>query len=56
MVGIGTGCFIQLPGDTKQRVLHPARVTGLADEIYIAEFEENGIPIEPGIDVNIDVL
>ncbi len=51
MVGIGVGCFLQLPGDSKQRVLHPARVTELADEIYTVESEENGLPVEPEMDV-----
>ena len=51
MVGIGTGCFIQLPGNSKQRVLHPARVVGLVDETYTVEAEKNDLPVEPDTDV-----
>ena len=51
MVGIGAGCFLQLPGDSKQRVLHPARMIGLADEIYTVESEENDLPVKPDMDV-----
>ncbi len=51
MVGIGTGCFLQLPGNSKQRVLHPVRVMGLADEIYTVESEEHGLPVKPDMDV-----
>ncbi|MFH1419374.1 MAG: PilZ domain-containing protein [Planctomycetota bacterium] len=51
MVGIGTGCFLQLPGESKQRVLHPARVVGLVDEIYTVESEERDLPVTPDMDV-----
>ena len=51
MVGIGTGCFLQLPGNSKQRVLHPVLVMGLADEICTVKPEENGLPIKSDMDV-----
>ena len=51
MVGIGTGCFLQLPGDSRNRVLHPALVVGLANEVYTVESEDNGLLVEPEMDV-----
>lgn len=51
MVGIGTGCFLQLPGDSRSRVLHPALVVGLANEVYTVESENNGLSVEPETDV-----
>ncbi len=51
MVGIGTGCFMQLPGNSKQRVLHPVRVIGLVDETYTVEAQEDDLLVKPNMDV-----
>jgi hypothetical protein len=47
MVGIGKGCFLQLPGAGKRRVLHPAKVLGFSDGVYTAEVENIDLAIEP---------
>lgn len=51
MVGIGTGCFILLPGDSRQGFLHPATVKGLSDDVYTVEAEENDLAVTPEMDV-----
>ncbi|MCP4590836.1 MAG: hypothetical protein GY842_08825 [bacterium] len=51
MVGIDSGFFLQLPGNSKQRVLHPAKVLGVADDVYTAEVEELDLAVEDGLDV-----
>lgn len=51
MVGIGTGFHFQLPSKSKQRILHPAKVVGLKDDVYTAEVEEQSLAIESELDV-----
>ncbi len=51
MVGNGSGFHFQLPGKSKQRILHPAKVVGLQDDTYTAEVEEGSLAVECGQDV-----
>ena len=53
MVGIGSGFHLQLPGKSKQRILHPAKVVELQDDTYTAEVEEQPLVVESGQDVLI---
>ena len=53
MVGNGSGFHFQLPGKSKQRILHPAKVVGLQDDTYTAEVEEGSLAVECGQDVLI---
>ncbi len=37
----GTGCFVQVPDDSSQRILHSAVVHGFANNTYTAELQED---------------
>lgn len=53
MIGIGTECFIQIPGDSKKRILYPFQVVGIADDSFVLESEENGLPIEAAMEIRL---
>ncbi|UCD76392.1 MAG: hypothetical protein JSV91_05590 [Phycisphaerales bacterium] len=52
MLTIDDGLFLQIPGDSGQRTLHPATVVDVRDNLYSVKLEEN-VPVEPGQDVLI---
>lgn len=51
MVGIGSGFFVQLPGNSKRRILHPAKLVGVKADVYTAEVEESELFIESGQEI-----
>lgn len=51
MVGIGYAFFFQLPGKSKKRILHPAKVIGAKDDNYTATVEEQDLSIQEDTDV-----
>ena len=51
MVGIGSGFFLQLPGNSKRRILHPAKLIGVNAEVYTAEIEEAELFLESGQEI-----
>ncbi len=48
MVGIGSGFFVQIPNNSGQRILHPAKVCGQVNDVLTAELEELDIEFEEG--------
>ena len=46
MLHIGTKMFMQIGGDSGQRILHPATVIEVEDGIITAEFEEEDLQVE----------
>jgi hypothetical protein len=53
MLTIGTGLFIQVPDETDQRILHPAKVTAVDGTLVTAQLEDEDVPVEPGQNVFI---
>jgi hypothetical protein len=51
MLASETKIFLNLPNDSKQRVLHPATVKETRKHGYTAELEESNIPLRPGQDL-----
>ena len=47
----GTGCFVQVPGESSQRILHSAVVQGFANNTYTAELQEDAALLETGQDI-----
>ncbi|MEE9129217.1 MAG: PilZ domain-containing protein [Phycisphaerales bacterium] len=47
----GTGCFVQVPDESSQRILHSAVVQGFATSAYSAELQEDAAPLESGQDI-----
>lgn len=47
----GTGCFVQVPDDSSQRILHTAVVQGFANNTYTAELQEDAALLETGEDI-----
>lgn len=47
----GTGCFVQVPDDSSQRILHSAVVQGFANNTYTAELQEDAALLESGQDI-----
>ena len=53
MLGIGGALFLQIPDESKRRILHPAKVVRLADDVYTAELEAQDLDIVDGQDLFI---
>ena len=53
MLSMGGAFFLQIPDESKRRILHPAKVVGLADGKYTAELEEQDLGIVDGQDLFI---
>lgn len=51
MVGFGYNFYLQLPGKSKQRILHLAKVIGMKESVYTAEVKELDLAVESGQDV-----
>ncbi|MCH7808162.1 MAG: hypothetical protein IIB60_02955 [Planctomycetes bacterium] len=51
MVGIGSGFFVQHPGNSKRRILHPAKLVGVQGDVYTAELEESELFLESGQEI-----
>lgn len=51
MVGIGSGFFLQHPGNSKRRILHPAKLVGVKADVYTAEVEESELFLESGQEI-----
>ena len=52
MVGIGVGFHFQLPGNSKQRILHPAKVLGCyKGGVYTAEVEDPALALKDGLEI-----
>ena len=51
MLGSGGSLFIQIPIRSKVRILHPAKVVALEDNIYTVQLEEEHLPLSDGQDV-----
>ena len=47
----GTGCFVQVPDESSQRILHSAVVQGFANNTYTAELQEDAALLESGQDI-----
>ena len=47
----GTGCFVQVPDESSQRILHSAVVQGFANNTYTAELQEDAALLETGQDI-----
>ncbi len=46
MLGVDKEFFLQISGESDRRILHPAKVVGVSDGLYTAEFEETDIEVE----------
>lgn len=53
MLGIDSGFFLLIPDGSKRRILHPAKVVGLKDNLYTARLEEEDLAVVDGQDVLI---
>ena len=53
MLGMGGAFFLQIPDESKRRILHPAKVVGFDGNTYTAELEEQDLDISEGRDVFI---
>ncbi len=51
MLSTKSGFFLRIPNECDERVLHPAKVVVVQDEIYTAQLEEAGLPLTAGQDV-----
>ena len=47
----GTGCFVQVPDESSQRILHSAVVQGFANNTYTADLQEDAALLESGQDI-----
>ncbi len=47
----GTGCFVQVPDESSQRILHSAVVQGFVNSTYTADLHEDAAPLESGQDI-----
>ncbi len=45
--------FIRLPSDSNERILHPAKLAGQENGIYMARLGEADLPLAEGLDVLI---
>ncbi len=48
---LGTGCFVQVPDESSQRILHSAVVQGFTNNTYTAELQEDAALLESGQDI-----
>ncbi len=48
---LGTGCFVQVPDESSQRILHSAVVQGFTNNTYTAELQEDAALVESGQDI-----
>lgn len=53
MLAVGNGFYIQILGESTQRVFHPAKLVGQTGNVCIAVLEEAGLGIEEGLDILI---
>ena len=49
----GTGCFVQVPDESSQRILHSVVVEGFTNNTYTAELQEDATLLESGQDIFI---
>ena len=47
MLNIDTELFVRIPQDFEQRILHPAKVTAIENDLYSFEFEESDLDLQP---------
>lgn len=52
MLSMDGGFFVQIPNGSK-RILHPATMIGVDDDVYTAELEEQDLPVADGQDILI---
>jgi hypothetical protein len=45
--------FLSIPNESVRRILHPGTVVSVEHDIYTAELEEEGVPLEEGQEVFI---
>ncbi len=45
MLTIDTAFFLQIPSNSKKRILHPAKIVGFTNDLYTAELEETDLPL-----------
>ena len=45
MLTIDAAFFLQIPSNSKKRILHPAKIVGFTKGLYTAELEEADLPI-----------
>ena len=45
MLTIDAAFFLQIPGNSKKRILHPAKIVGFTEGLHTAELEEADLPI-----------
>jgi len=53
MVGIDEGFFLQIPDESKHRILHGGTVKGITENLYSVTFEDGDLPIEDSQNVLI---
>lgn len=46
-----TGCFVQVPDESSQRILHSAVVQGFTNNTYTAELQDDAAPLKSGQDI-----
>lgn len=51
MLNIGTELFVRIPEDFEQRILHPAKVTAIENDLYSFEFEESDLDLQPKTEI-----
>ena len=45
MLTIDTTFYLQIPYNSKKRILHPAKIVGFTEDLYTAELEQDDLPI-----------
>jgi hypothetical protein len=48
VIGIGDGLYVQIPDESEQRLLYPAKIVGVRGNVYTAEVEEEDLALEDG--------
>ncbi len=48
MLSNQSGFFLRIPNESDERVLHPAKVVEVQDELYTVRLEEAGLPLNAG--------
>jgi len=50
MLGVDLKVFVQIPGESEQRILHPGTIKGTTEEGYTLQLEEKDLSLDAGQD------
>lgn len=53
VLSINSGFWLQIPEESKKRLLRPVKLLGISDDLHTAQLEEAGVPINEDTDVFI---